>query len=883
MTRRQAIPPGFNFNDGFLDSVNPLTGGSTSWAPGSANQVLLGNNLIRPMKGFLSKGTDSGLTVSLQLGASYGGLQNYSPGVVGQGSVVKDFLNYLYTVGAGQVMYEASKVEIASSTFNLVSNTDINTSTDVITKTAHGLVNGQAVLISAGTTLPTVSGTALTSTTSYYVANKTTNTFQLAYTYTSAVAGTPVIDFTSQGVGTITFSVGSDFRASSVLQVAEIQVNPNWYSYSDDAGLDIPDTPTIAVPTTPGTGYNGVINGAISFKIGAMRDRTQAGQNITNVNIAVKSVTTAMSAVAVPVNQTVKITFPSAQVGQTHWGVFATKQGFGGTGDAYRVGYRTSDSTDATANPWIFGIPEETIAAATGRTLEFDFQDGDLYPETAWIFDYQAPPGTHFLRLNQCGVVLGCYDGTVCAVSLPNFMESYHPRHLLYLPEPVTAVLHRLSDDYAYVACRNSIQAITYTGYRGDDIPSAQVTTISPEVGIAKQCNWANGSGVIVAFMEGKGLVMIDNYGQVHYEFGKEVAQLTSTWTTDAVVAFNPSTQSFVAGFQDVSVSYSMESKRWSAPVYNEDYGITGNWLSAINSQGEMIASMSNSGVFTAYSYDNNGATTRALIPSVSRWASDTLGARSNNIYELEAAIRAGTNAEPLIMGLHTNLFTTNIRTVAMTSASNVVTASSSIFNDTFSGKQFAVFGLGIGNRIFTANATFHQLTVANHGLVTGQSITVSNSGGGLPSPLTANTTYYVYGTGANTFKLATTLLNSLQGNTIAISTTGTGTNSIVVNFLIGQATYVSPTTCTLTQNLVGGNLNAGASVSGMLCLVGQYFYPVTGATNTDQHMVNCRPAQQNCRSFAISVVQASDANVGAVLACIPFGTQSQSSVINVT
>ncbi len=804
MTRRQQIGQPSTFNNGYLDSANVLTAGNDTWAPGSSNQFLLGDNLVRPFKGYLSKGTDSGVTVACQLGNSYGGLANYSPGVTGAGSVIKDFLNTLYTIGSGQVMYEANKVEIAASTFTLAANSDINTTTDIITKMAHGLITGQAVLIRAATTLPTVSGVALTSTTSYYVIKLTVNTFQLAYTYTAALAGTSFINFTSQGTGTITFSVGADMRASSVLQVAEIQINPNWYSYLDEAGLDIPDTPIVSVPTTPGTGYNGVINGAISFQIGAMRDRTQAGVNITNVNIAVKSVASAVSSVVVPANQTVKIIFPAAQSGQTHWGVFASKQGFGGTGDAYRVGYRTSDSTDATLNPWIFGIAEETVAAATGRVLEFDFQDGDLYPETAWIFDYQPPVGTHFLRLEQCGAVGGCYDGTVVAISLPNFMESYHPKHLLYMAEPMTAVLHRQSDNYAYVAGRNSIYAITYTGYRGDDIPSATITTVSPEVGIAMQCNWANGSGVIVAYLEGGTLVMIDNYGRVNYEFGKEVAATVSQWaqtsTKPVVVAFNPSTQSFVAGWGDQSVSFSMESKQWSAPVYNSDAGITGDWLAAINSKTEMIASFVNSGSYTAYSYDNNTSTSRMPVTSITRWMSASGGARSYNIYEMEAAIRQGANTEPLVMGIHLNLFRTFIRTVGMTNGSNVVTASSAIFDTTFTGKQFAIFGTALG-------------------------------GGS-------------------------------------------------VNYLIGKATYASPTTCTLTNISTGANLNASATLSGMFCLVGMDFFAVTPTVNTEQHLINCRPQQQNARSFCVSLYQPTDAVTNAIFDVSVFGTGSQSSVI---
>lgn len=72
--------------------------------------------------------------------------------------------------------------------------------TDVITSNAHGLVNGNPVVLTTTTTLPA----GLSLATVYYVKEKTTNTFKLSTT--SGVEG-PAVDITDTGTGTHTFTM----------------------------------------------------------------------------------------------------------------------------------------------------------------------------------------------------------------------------------------------------------------------------------------------------------------------------------------------------------------------------------------------------------------------------------------------------------------------------------------------------------------------------------------------------------------------------------------------------------------------------------------------------------------------------------------------------
>lgn len=83
--------------------------------------------------------------------------------------------------------------------------------TDFATSAAHGLTNGQRVTVSSSGTLPA----GLSDTLTYYVVNKTTDTFQLSLT-----SGGAAVDITSTGSGTHTW-----VRAYSRVIVADLGVD----------------------------------------------------------------------------------------------------------------------------------------------------------------------------------------------------------------------------------------------------------------------------------------------------------------------------------------------------------------------------------------------------------------------------------------------------------------------------------------------------------------------------------------------------------------------------------------------------------------------------------------------------------------------------------
>lgn len=110
--------------------------------------------------------------------------------------------------------------------------------------------------------------------------------------------------------------------------------------------------------------------------------------------------------------------------------------------------------------------------------------------------------------------------------------------------------------------------------------------------------------------------------------------------------------------------------------------------------------------------------------------------------------------------------------------------------------------------KTFTANSGTSVFTATAHGFLTGLKLQVSNSGGALPSGLSAVTDYFVIAIDANTFKLAISLVNAKAGTNLTISTNGTGTQT------------ATPTA------IAGGTAQLAASVDGV-----QPYVPVTGSS----------------------------------------------------
>lgn len=515
---------------------------------------------------------------------------------------------------------------------------------------------------------------------------------------------------------------GVDFTGvtlSTTLKVAIAAAGVYSAANTYTAGLAQPSAPDVGIVTTPGAGYSGLVNGPVSVKIARFRSTTGA-----------RSRASTTSAVITPAKQSFYITFPTAASGQDYWHVFVTQTGFGGVGLHYALGYGSS-----------LDIPEATVAAGTaggvGRSLEFEFKDGDLVPITAYIDDYQPPAGTHAVRIENCMVVLGCYGdatsavsststGTCGAVSLPNFFESYRPRDLVFFPEQVVDVLGRPSDSYAYVAHKNSVSSLQYVGLR--DGPAVAATTVWSDVGIQYPHNWTQVQGRIFAIVGTGSLVRMLDDGSPDYSWGAKIRGAIKDWApADTVVGWHPDTLSVVVANGGTAYSFSLENGEWSPPEFFADAGVSGSALSCVNSQGELVVSVNNAGAHTAYKWDAGASS--MPVTSITNWRR---GARPATVMEALVAFESDSASQPLVVSVHANRRRAYVRDAVTTSASSTITSATAKFDSGHNGDLLCVFGTNVGGvgvnyligRITYVSAT--QVTITHP--TTGAALTASAS-----------------------------------------------------------------------------------------------------------------------------------------------------------
>lgn len=355
-------------------------------------------------------------------------------------------------------------------------------------------------------------------------------------------------------------------------------------------------------------------------------------------------------------------------------------------------------STNTTA-----GIAPATIDGIP-RSLEFDFVAGDLVPEVAYIDDYPPPAGTNVVRLENVMIVLGCYGdatssvsasdpGTVGAVSLPNFYESYPPTFLIYFPESIVDVLSRPTDSYAYVGCKNSIQAIQYVGII--DGPAVQVNTITPDFGVPFAHNWCQFKGLLYVYAGKGSLWRMTSNGEWDTDFASPITELIQDLDPeDVVLSTHSNSQSLVLFYPSGSVSWNTQNGKWSPEQFTSDAGISGDPLSATPSQGDLYVTLDDSGTQTAYKWDSGA--TEMPTTALTNWTDHQSPA---SIEELLSTFDIDVSDEdrPIIFSIHRNGRKTYVRDASTVSSSNTVTSADAEWDSYSPGQMICVFGADIG------------------------------------------------------------------------------------------------------------------------------------------------------------------------------------------
>ena len=461
------------------------------------------------------------------------------------------------------------------------------------------------------------------------------------------------------------------------------------------AGIGQPSAPEVGVIQTTGD-----ISNSVSVKIEGTRPATGG-----------RSLASPTSAVVVPQANRLRVTFPAIPTGATHWRVYITFQGFGGTGVHYLALY--SGLSD---------IPEATVAAGTvggvARSLEFNYKDGDLVPIEASYDDYPPPAATHALRLQSVLNLIGCYadstaaptstsTGVGIAVSKQNNYESYIPTHLLFLPEPVVDVLSRPIDDYGYIACENSIHALQYIGDRGDELPPCTITTILPDIGIKYQHNWCHFRGRLLIYTVQGNLLLMDENGNFDTEFAGPVTKILQAFDAqNTVVGYDPTNDAIVVGNGNRILTYSLQAGEWRQ-VWLNDLGAAGSILSAVQAKRELFFSMNSGGSDTAYLWDDDATFETPFSVATNYLNAPGGNSTAKDIYELAVSAESGAASPRFAIAVSRNMMKSVFRRITITMGSDTITDVESGFDVGMVGKRVLIFSDDIEN---PGDVLFHGL-----------------------------------------------------------------------------------------------------------------------------------------------------------------------------
>jgi hypothetical protein len=156
-----------------------------------------------------------------------------------------------------------------SSTNSITKTVDsINVGTDFITKSSHGLNNGDTIKFISTKILPQ----PLLTDTTYYVINKTTNTFQI-----STTSGGSVIDITTPGTGTLSFYytgisislIQTGSQTVTSVQTTGDTITKNTHGLNNNDVIGFTTTGTLPSPLAINTNYYVVNVTTNTFKISA--------------------------------------------------------------------------------------------------------------------------------------------------------------------------------------------------------------------------------------------------------------------------------------------------------------------------------------------------------------------------------------------------------------------------------------------------------------------------------------------------------------------------------------------------------------------------------------------------------------------------------------
>lgn len=388
-------------------------------------------------------------------------------------------------------------------------------------------------------------------------------------------------------------------------------------------GLSRPTAPTIAEAPTVNAEMSGTVSAVIWFVRSATGGRSRAST---------------ASAVLVVDGNTVRLTVSGPDLttastnGYDRLGIGVSAFGFGLSGPHYELSEIAISSLTT-----VDGVANSTELSWTTASL--------AQAELAPTLDFPPPPFVFMAALEDVIAGIGAYGdatsgvsttspGTAIVVSLPVFIESFPPDSILFLPEAPTGVLPRASEGFCFIACKNSLHALLYTGGRNP----LSLRTVWAQVGFLAPHNMTLGEGGrLYGFSSGKrGIVRIAEDGEPDVKFASRVAEDTRGWTAANVIAgWDGDHQLVVFGHAQTILAYNPAADVWCAPL-DLSTKVTGNLCACVTVQGGLLLATNDNSTIRLYDFNSSTGTVCEIYLPV-----QMVGDESANVFRFRAAFRA--------------------------------------------------------------------------------------------------------------------------------------------------------------------------------------------------------------------------------------------------
>lgn len=361
-----------------------------------------------------------------------------------------------------------------------------------------------------------------------------------------------------------------------------------------------------------------------------------------------------------------------------------------------------------------------TLVAYAGlvrRSVVLNWTPSDLVEETAWIYDFPPPTGSHAFQLDNRMWVAAYADAAAAAVatpdspdasasaslagtalcpSIPDNFGSYDPRFPVYIPEAVVDILSDGTEGYKFIGGRNGVYAIMSLNVDGATPATLQVL-IRGE-GITSARNWCARSRAIYLYTAKGSPVRIVEGGDIDRSFASPVRHLMAGWDpVSTVVVGKPGLGGgvFYLNGND-AIFWDESTERWSTNIGINDYA-AGVVVSAVATQARCLLTLENAGVRTAYYVDEDPS--NGFVVGIGHFQDGPMAQAHKAVQQLTAEGVADRIDKNAWVGLHANTLKTFVTDAAMTTGSNVVTSAQVSYSAELEGSFILVRDAGPGGR----------------------------------------------------------------------------------------------------------------------------------------------------------------------------------------